>query len=117
MGDGTEPFVGKVLDYAKVNKEFAPAFMDVSELETDFKAVKSLTGIYRSLLQLTQQLDDSILLSGSEAYTASLIYYNSAKLAAKMNVPNAKPIVDDLKQRFAKAGGAADGDFDEDQDA
>jgi hypothetical protein len=41
-------------------------------------------------------------MSGSEAYTAALAYYNSVKQAAKMNVPNAKSIYKDLKQRFEK---------------
>ncbi len=105
MGDGSEPFVSKTIDYAKVNGEFAPVFMDVAELERDYGAVRTLNGLYRSLLQLTRQLDDSIMLSGSEAYTSALIYYNSVKLATKMNVPNAKPIFEDLRQRFARATG------------
>ena len=104
MGDGTEPFVGKAMDYAKTNPEFAPPYMNVPEMEVDLKAVNELKGVYRPLLQLIEQLDDSIMLSGSEAYIASLAYYNSVKMATRMNVPNAKPIYDDLKKRFAKVG-------------
>ena len=76
--------------------------MDVPEMEIDLKAVNDLLDIYRPLLQLTQKLDDSIMLSGSEAYVASLAYYNSVKVGAKMNIPNAKAIHDDLKKRFAR---------------
>ena len=107
MGDGTAPFVDKALDYAKSNPEFAPPYLDVPEMEVDLKAVHDLTGIYRSLVQLTQQLDDSIMLSGSEAYVAALAYYNSVKIGSRMNIANARPIFDDLKQRFAKAGQAS----------
>ena len=42
------------------------------------------------------------MMAGSEAYIASLSYYNSVKMAAKLNVPGAKPIYDDLKKRFTK---------------
>jgi len=31
-----------------------------------------------------------------------LAYYNSVKLAAKMDIPDAEPIYDDLKQSFVK---------------
>ncbi len=103
MGDGTEPFVEKVLDYAQSNPEFAPAYLDIPEASVDFEAVKALTGFYRPLLQLQQQLDDSIMLSGSEAYVAALAYYNSVKIATRMNVPGAKAIYEDLRQRFSRA--------------
>ena len=104
MSDGTEPFVSKVLDYARSNPEFAPKFMKVEDLEMDFNAVKDLQAIYRPLLQLVQQLDDTILMSGSEAYVSALAYYNSVKIGAKMNIPGAKSIYDDLKKRFVRAG-------------
>ena len=107
MSDGTTPFVEKTLDYAKSNAEFAPPYMDIPELEVDLKAVEDLQSVYRPLLQLMQQLDDSIMLSGSEAYIASLAYYNSVKMGSRMNVPNAKAIYADLKKRFSKVRGAA----------
>ncbi|MEP1096900.1 MAG: hypothetical protein ABJG78_17410 [Cyclobacteriaceae bacterium] len=103
MGDGTEPFVAKALDYAISNPEFAPPYLNVPEMEIDLKAVNDLLDVYRPLLQLMQKLDDSIMLSGSEAYVASLAYYNSVKMGAKMNIGNAKSIYNDLKKRFVKS--------------
>ena len=41
-------------------------------------------------------------LSGSEAYVASLAFYNSVKQAAKINIPGAKAISEDLKLRFTR---------------
>jgi hypothetical protein len=38
-------------------------------------------------------------LSGSEAYTVALIFYNAAKNAAKSKVPKAETICDDLSAR------------------
>lgn len=111
MGDGTSPFVEKVLDYSKSNPEFAPPYMNVPEMEIDLKAVQDLQSTYRPLLQLMQQLDDSIMLSGSEAYVSALAYYNAVKIGARMNVANAKAIFDDLRKRFVKSGSDNATDF------
>lgn len=104
MGDSSEPFVEKALDYARANPEFMPPYMEAAELQTDFEAVKSLNTVYRPLEQLLSQLDDSRMLSGSEAYTAALAYYQSVKLAARMNIGGAKAIYDDLRSRFKDNG-------------
>ncbi|WP_109830762.1 hypothetical protein [Reichenbachiella versicolor] len=103
MGEGNTTFVEKALDYAVSNPEFAPPYMDVSEMGIDVKAVDELTKIYRPLKLIMEQLDDTILQSGSEAYVASLAYYNSVKMGSRMNVPDAKPIYDDLKKRFKRS--------------
>ncbi len=100
MSDKTIPFVDKALDYAETSSQFAPQYMNVPEMKIDVTAVHLLTSFFRPLEQLTSGLDDTIMLSGSEAYVASLSYYNSVKMAAKMNIPDAKPIYDDLKERF-----------------
>ena len=105
MSDGTVPFVRKALEYANSNPEFTPKFVDSAEMKIDIEAVDDLNNIYRPIKQLLERLDDSILLSGSEAYVAALAYYNSVKVGAKMNVPDAKAIANDLKKRFMKNSG------------
>ncbi|MEL6560634.1 MAG: hypothetical protein AAFQ94_20750 [Bacteroidota bacterium] len=109
MSDGTVPFVRKALEYATSNPEFIPKFVDSGELKVDIEAVDDLNNIIRPINQLKERLDDSILLSGSEAYVAALAYYNTVKVGAKMNVPGAKAIANDLKKRFMKnSGGSAE---------
>lgn len=100
MSDKTIPFVDKALDYAQNSPQFAPQYMNVPEMKVDLDALNTLTEFYRPLKQIISGLDDTMMLSGSEAYIAALSYYNSVKMAAKMNVPAAKPIYDDLKERF-----------------
>ncbi len=100
MGDGTQPFVEKALEYGKTNPQFVPPFVNVADLEIDYNATKMLLAFFRPLAQLMSKLDDTILLSGSEAYVAALSIYNTLKLAAKNNVPGAKSILEDLKKRF-----------------
>lgn len=102
MSDKTLPFVEKVMEYVKANPEFTPAYLNAAEMEIDLKAVNALRQLYREVEQLCKNLDDTIMLSGSEAYTAALSYYNSVKQASKMNVPGARPIADDLSIRFQK---------------
>ncbi|RPD41957.1 hypothetical protein [Chitinophaga barathri] len=100
MGDKTIPFVSKVLEYSKSNPSFAPPYMDVTGMEVDVKAAETLTTLLRSSEQLTSNLDDTSMLSGSDAYIAALGYYNSVRHAAKNNVPAAKEIYEDLRKRF-----------------
>ncbi len=104
MSDGTIPFVEKVISYAKSSPEFLPPYVDVVEMDNDFTLVEALTDVLREVKQLHDNLEDTITLAGSEAYTAALSYYNSVKMAAKLEVPGAKSIQSDLSKRFAKAG-------------
>ncbi|CAL1519348.1 hypothetical protein [Chitinophaga sp. MM2321] len=102
MGDKTISFVAKNLGYSKSNPQFTPAYMDVAELEKDLNVVTALTPLLRICEQLTSNLDDTIMLSGSEAYVMALAYYNTVKQAARMSVPDAKAIFEDLQQRFPR---------------
>lgn len=102
VNDKTMPFVEKAYEYTKSNPEFIPPFMDAKEMETDFKAMNDLKQILNPVANLYNNLNDTIMLSGSEAYQAGLTYYNSAQQASKMNIPNAKGIADDLGKRFVK---------------
>lgn len=100
MGDGSVPFVQKTLEYVGTNPEFAPKYLDVSELKIDIDAFNLLTTLERPIMQLLTSIDDTKTLSGSEAYITALAYYNAVKFAAKQNIPGAKTIYEDLSKRF-----------------
>lgn len=102
MSDGTEPLVSKVIDYAGTDAQFAPPYMDIPEMKKDFDAVTALLPVLRTIDQLRSNISDTTMMAGSEAYVAALSYYNSVKMATKMNVPGAKAIYDDLAKRFTK---------------
>lgn len=102
MSDKTMPFVDKALEYGKANSEFVPTYMNLQDFEIDVQAVSDLKSVFNPLSQLCRNVEDTVILSGSEAYQAALTYYNNVKQAAKMNVPNAKNISDDLGKRFVK---------------
>lgn len=103
MSDKTIPFVEKTLEYCETAPQFAPPYMDREALYGDMKVTQQLTPLYRTAKALNDGFDDTIMEAGGEGYINALGYYNSVKQAAKMNVPGAKSIYEDLSKRFEKA--------------
>ena len=106
MGDKTVAFVRKALDYAQLYQNLVPTFLDLEAMETDVAAVGSLWLLSRDFISVSQAVEDSIMLSGSEAYQAALVFYASVKSAAKLGVPGAQAVYDDLSARFPGRGPA-----------
>ncbi|MEB2784470.1 hypothetical protein [Algoriphagus persicinus] len=104
MSDGTEPFVAKVVEYANDDPQFLPPFVDKGEFDKDWQAISGLLPLLRLGNQICDNLSDTTMLAGSEAYISALSYYNSVKQAAKVNVPDAKAIYEDLRKRFEGQG-------------
>ena len=102
MGDKSLSFVTKATEYAQSRKDFSPPYLNAEELAIDLKAVEDLTRVYRETEQLCKSLDDTIMLSGSEAYAEALAYYQAVKQAAKRNIPDAKAVYQDLRKRFGR---------------
>jgi len=100
MGDKTLPFVSKVIEYAGTNPEFIPPFMNLAELKNDFAAVTVLNQMFHPLTGTVSNLNDTILVEGSDSFKESLKYYDSVKISAKNDVPGAKTIYEDLRKRF-----------------
>ena len=98
MNDGTVPFVKKTLDYAVAYAGFVPAYINVSKLKNDFNIVEALAHILSPVEHLYRSINDTMTLSGSEAFVASLHLYNSIKQSARVKVPGAKAIAADLKK-------------------
>ena len=100
LGDKTYSFVTKALEYMKVPGTPMPPYVNGEELEIDLKAYDTLRQILQTVVPLVDRLNDTMTLSGSEAYVAALSFYNYIKGAAKSNVPGAQTIYDDLSSRF-----------------
>ena len=100
MSDKTLSFVDKVLVFSAESPQFNPPYLDVDELHKDFDVVTALNPLKNVMEQLYDNTNATIMLAGSEAYMASLIYYHSVKHAAKIAVPGSEAIYDDLKVRF-----------------
>jgi len=104
MGDKTLPFVEKSLELAEQNKGLVPPYINLDELRKDFELAVALRDIVNAVAQLYEKVSDTYIAAGSEAYIASLQFYNSAKIAAKSNVPGTDVIVNELGKRFVGQG-------------
>ena len=100
MGPKTVDFVSKTLGYARSNPQYQPSFIDLDDYTIDLAAVGLLRGIQQPLAQIADMVEDTMLLSGSEALTAALTCYQAFKGAAKANAPGAVTIAADLATRF-----------------
>lgn len=102
MGDKNTAFVSKCKEYIEQNPTLVPQYIDIKEMKIDLAAVETLRALLNPILQITSALDDSIMLSGSEALIPALSFYHHVKGAARVNVAGSKNIVDELKKQFAK---------------
>jgi hypothetical protein len=110
MDDKSVGFVQKTLEYCRQNPDLVPQFLNVDEMTVDVRAVEALRGLYQPLQQITDGLSDTLLLSGSEAYSASLMFYSSTKTAMKSKIQKAETIYNDLSARFPGRSKKAEGD-------
>ena len=104
MSDGTLAFVEKTGLFAKSNPEFSPNFLDVNEMIKDLEAATALKPIFDAAAIICSNVEDTMMLCGSEAYLGARYYYNSVSYAAKQGNLSAKPIAEDLSKRFQKRG-------------
>jgi hypothetical protein len=104
MGDKTVAFVSKAMQYAREHPDMLPPFVDIDEFARDLAAVELLLGLLRPLRQVVDMVEDSMLLAGSEAYSAGLAFYEVAKAYAKRNVAGAGTIADDLASSLPARG-------------
>lgn len=102
MGDKTVATVQKTMEYVITNPEFVPGYMDKVEFLKDETVVSQLNPIMNLAKQLASDIDDTVMLAGSEAILAALLYYGQVKEAQHKGIPAAKPIYEDLKQRFSR---------------
>lgn len=102
MGNKTVATVQKTKSYVVTNPEFIPTYMDTVEFLKDESVVTQLSPIVNLANQLASDADDTLMLAGSEALQSAMLYYGQVKEAHNKGVTTAKPIYEDLSQRFAK---------------
>lgn len=100
MGDKSLAFVEKALEYADKNPALVPAYLDLFEGKKDFTLSRHLLGILQQLNTLQRAVEDTMMVTGSEAIDAASVFYNSVKGASRVNVPGSEAIYNDLQKRF-----------------
>jgi phage gpG-like protein len=102
MGDKTVATVQKTKSYMETNPEFIPSYLDKPEFLKDEAVATQLSPIENLATQLATDISDTVMLAGSEALYAALLYYGQVREAHLKGIPTAKPIYEDLSERFAK---------------
>jgi hypothetical protein len=100
MGGKTISFVEKAYDFARQNPNLIPPYLDIDAFGVDFGDAHGLWTLLNTVQQLEQNIDDTEMIAGSEAYQAALVFYKSVKMAAAQDIPGAKAVYDELKIRF-----------------
>jgi hypothetical protein len=111
IADGRIPFVEKVAQYAVSNPEFLQPLADVGEFQTDLKAFKDLREVVLPMRIVVNNMTASMRVSGSEAWNFARNFYSSLQFHARMGVPGAQTILDELRPLFeGKTNSDDDGD-------
>jgi hypothetical protein len=100
MGEKTLSFVEKAHEAATANPTLVPSFLDMAAFDVDFSDAHGIWSLLLLTRQLYENVDDTMMVAGSEAYQSSLVFYNSVKVAAHHDVPGAKAIYEEMKKRF-----------------
>lgn len=100
MGDKSRAFVGQALQLAQNDDSYLPRSFDVAEMKRDVELAEALYPIMTALKQLSEFVDDTYVQVGSEAYTAALVVYQSAKRSGQGSALDG--LLDALGQRFAR---------------
>ncbi|MDR2131669.1 MAG: hypothetical protein LBP56_11000 [Odoribacteraceae bacterium] len=100
MGNKTLSFVEKAQDYAHKYPQLCPSYLNLTAFDTDMSDATGLRTVHISAKQLSETIDDTVIVAGSEAYQAALTFYNAIKAAAAQDIPGAKAVYADLKARF-----------------
>jgi hypothetical protein len=100
LGDKSIAFVNKTREYMERDKDLVPVFLDTALFTHDVESYAQLAVYQRQLAAVVTALDDSMMLSGSEAYSSALLFYHHAKMLAMNGVTKAKSVYEDLATRF-----------------
>ena len=100
MGEKTLAFVEKSHEFAQSNPMLVPNYMNMGEFEVDYADACGLYSAVNKTRQLLDNLADTQMAAGSEAFQCSLMFYHSAKAGAENNVPGAKAVYEELRKRF-----------------
>lgn len=101
LGEKSEPFADKGIEFAKTNASLVPSWVNIPEAEKDLGYFEALRDIDLLLAQFAKQVANSRIQAGAEALDAVNDFYKSVKAAKADGVPAALPIFNELKQRYA----------------
>ena len=100
LGNRTENWSKKAIDYMSLKPLLVPAFVDVAETNRDNTARQVLMQRFRRIEAIHSCMDDTLMLLGSDIYQSCIAFYRNTKLLAQQHVLDAKPVYEDLSEQF-----------------
>ncbi|MDO4782357.1 MAG: hypothetical protein Q4A09_03960 [Capnocytophaga felis] len=100
VGNKTEDWISRVKIFMGQYPDLVLRHIDVEEFNRDYKARQALLPLLRRLQAITNRVDDTTLLLGSDLHHNAITFYKGVRAMAQTNAPNAQTIYDDLKTRF-----------------
>ena len=99
------PFAERCLNHAQNVSAIAPNYIDIEEFHKALTLFNELQKIQKALHSLTEQVDSTIAITGSDAYVAAIsIFKNVKKQADNESIPQIRSILVDLNKIFDKLG-------------
>ncbi|MDR1345825.1 MAG: hypothetical protein LBK03_03885 [Bacteroidales bacterium] len=92
----------KAHEFAAQNPNLVPPYLNMADFDIDFADAHNLWTVLLASQQLCENLDDTTMVAGSEAYQAALVFYSSVKIAARQDIPGAKAVYEELRKRFPR---------------
>ena len=89
------------------NPVMVPNHVSIANMQTDMKLFDQLDRISLMVSQLSERIEDTKMIVGSEAYQSALNLYKAFGTAADAGAPGADTIHNQLKKRFSGRGNTA----------
>ncbi len=102
-GSDSLTFVTKALSGAQANPNIFPGSFDRAAFQRDVDLFAVLTELTTLANQVAEQIDDTRMAVGGEAFRQATQTYDYVKTAAKTE-PGLKGLADELGERFKKGG-------------
>jgi len=100
LGDKSAAFVNRAAEVAGQHTDLLPPAFDLTEWQKDAALLQALNSIEVALNPLSEAIDDTLMVVGSEAYASALAAYQYLKAGNQGGQLDG--LLDDLGQRFAK---------------
>ena len=84
---------GIAVDYP----EMFPSFLKVAAFRDEYSVTRELHKVSGKLDLLRNSVNDTEMLAGRHTLETALAFYNTVKIAARRDIPGARPIYEELK--------------------
>ena len=101
------PFAEKCLIHAQNVPSIAPSYIEIDEFEKALTLFLELQKVQVEIHKLAEMVDNTIAVSGSDAFVAAISIFKSVRKNADNDaIPQIKSILFDLNNAFMKMGEA-----------